>query len=111
MTVSFPLQSLYPATFTAAEMFIDDIFIGVVQKTIEVVTTIFKCISSFFNKYSIESNDSNLKAFAFIGCLSLIALLILSVFRRHQGSIVEPPTPHHSQHSNHHNHHKHNLNN
>jgi hypothetical protein len=52
----------------------------------EVGSKIFAIIGNFLTDINTptSTNDSNLKAFAMLGCLSIIALLAFSIFRRRE---------------------------
>lgn len=54
---------------------------------------IFKEISDFFSSFDIYPAERNIKTFALVSCVSLIALLVISMFRKVDMSIVPPPTP------------------
>jgi len=65
----------------------------IVQYVKEIAQLIFQKLSSFSNAYENYPNESNLKTFALISCLSLITLLVIIALRKSQPSIVPPPTP------------------
>jgi hypothetical protein len=62
----------------------------------QIAITVFSRISEFFKSFkSINSQpkEINIKAIAMIGCLSLIALLVISMLRCRDVQFVPPPTP------------------
>lgn len=59
----------------------------------EIVADIFSKIVAFFRSFNSQSKEINLKPIAMISCLSLVTLLLISIFRRRGESIIPPPTP------------------
>lgn len=59
----------------------------------EIALDCFIKASEFFAKFKLQSNETNIKAMAMISCLSLIALLVISMLRRRDHNLMPPPTP------------------
>lgn len=94
MFASLRLDLLPSAPFFDSSFFSDTMISQLTNRIKEIAAAIFQKISDFFNSYNKYSNESNIKAFALISCLSLIALLVISMLRRRDSSLVPPPTPH-----------------
>jgi glutaredoxin 2 len=93
MFASLRLDSLSSAAFSNSFFSSDTIISQITQRIKEIVAAAFQKISDFFNAYNKHSNESNIKTFALISCLSLIALLVISMLRRRDSRLVPPPTP------------------
>jgi hypothetical protein len=59
----------------------------------EIALAIFLRIADFFKSFNNQSKEINIKAIAMIGCLSLIALLVISIFRSDTRLMPPPTTP------------------
>ena len=60
-----------------------------IQRIKEIAGTIFLRLSEFLKSFQAPaSNEGNLKTFALVSCLSLIALLVLSILRRRDPNLV-----------------------
>jgi len=59
----------------------------------EFIFNIFSKLNSFFSSFNSQSKEMNLKPIAMISCLSLVTLLVISIFRRRSDSLIPPPTP------------------
>ena len=59
----------------------------------DVAQTIFLKLRDFFKKNNNQNKEINLKAIAMVSCLSLIALLVISILRCRDGRLIPPPTP------------------
>lgn len=73
--------------------FIDVLSTATAQRIKDIAIHIFTRLSAFLNAFSRQSNESNLKGFALISCLSLIALLVISLLRQRDSPIIPLPTP------------------
>ncbi len=65
----------------------------ILNKIKDVAQTIFLKLRDFFKNSSNQNKEINLKAIAMVSCLSLIALLVISILRRRDGRLIPPPTP------------------
>lgn len=63
------------------------------QRVKDVALVVFDRCSGFVKKFKGQSNEINIKPIAMISCLSLIAILIISVFR-HYAICPLPPKAH-----------------
>lgn len=59
----------------------------------EIASGIFSRIAAFISHADSESNQINVKTLAMISCISLIALLVISILRQRDTRILPPPTP------------------
>lgn len=66
---------------------------GQTNRIKEIAFDAFTKLSAFFRSFNNQSKEINMKPIAMISCLSLITLLIISIFRRREESIILPPTP------------------
>lgn len=80
-------------TFSNSSLLSDTIISQLTQRIKEIVAAVWQKISDFFGSYHKPSNESNIKTFAIISCVSLIALLVISMLRRRDSNLVPPPTP------------------
>ena len=86
------VQSLTTATFF--EKPLSSIFqIEPLMQIKEFILDIFARLAAFFRPFTDHSKEMNLKPIAMISFLSLITLLVISIFTRREQSIVPPPTP------------------
>jgi hypothetical protein len=59
----------------------------------EIAISTFHRIFEFFKSFQKPSKETNLKTFAIISCLSLIALLVISMLRRRKSHTAQEPDP------------------
>lgn len=59
----------------------------------EIAIAAFQKISNLFNSYDTFSNDSNIKTYGLVSCVSLIVFLFLSTLTKRGSSILVPLTP------------------
>lgn len=82
-------NSIISHSFSFSEIISPDI----TKRIQEYATPIFNQLSDFFTSFDVYPAEKNIKTFALVSCLSLIALLVISMFRKNGSSIVPPPTP------------------
>lgn len=64
---------------------------SLIDKVVKVVFAVFSKIRDLSSRFDRHTNEGNLKVFALAGCVSLIALIAVSMFRSR--SKVAPTTP------------------
>ncbi|WP_068471424.1 hypothetical protein [Candidatus Protochlamydia phocaeensis] len=64
-----------------------------IRRIKEVALSFFSKCYDIFRNIETSSNQINVKTLAMISCLSLIAILVISILRRRDSRFVPPPTP------------------
>lgn len=82
-------NTIFSNSFSFSEIVSPDL----TKRIQEYTKTIFVELSVFFTSFDVYPTEKNIKTFALVSCLSLIALLVISMFRKQDASLVSPPTP------------------
>lgn len=88
-----PLNNLYESFSSFTFSFNNSALSSTIQRIREIVSRTLERTFSFIDSYDVYSNDISLKTFAFIGCLSLVALIVISLLRKKEGGFPPLLTP------------------
>lgn len=86
MFAPFPFFSNVPFNFFNHTAISHHTCSNIIKKIKEIALCVFIKISSFFNKFSNDPNNFNLKTFAILSFLTLATLIVISIFRKNDNS-------------------------
>lgn len=68
--------------------FLNNFSSKIAQQVKKIALITFTKFSNFFNSFNQQPYESNLKAFALVSCLSLIALLVISILQQRDSNLI-----------------------
>lgn len=88
MFASIQFGSVTSLTYFYPQSFLNALFSEPIQRVQKIAIAVFSRSYEFFNSFNKPSGETNLKTVAFISCLSLIALLVISMLRRRDSNLM-----------------------
>lgn len=86
-------DSFISLAFFSSQPLLNSLQSDITQRAKDIAIAAFKKMTEFFTFFNNQSNEINLKTFALISCVSLIALLVISMLLRKDSRLIDPPTP------------------
>jgi hypothetical protein len=92
MFASIQLSQWTSCSFIYQTFFFNSLSLDSIKRIKEIAITIFSKISAFCKSFNNQSKEINVKAIAMISCLSLVALLVISILRRRDSVLIPMPS-------------------